>query len=206
MYAAGHVIARVPVGVLVELPHSCIRYGIRMLLGGKRIERRDKLNAGIPVERLERIVRTGFFQCAVFYMATLACERNVAVQRLAGLCIPACKCRAALEEGFACGDGAAAGNCRATITEERCTADGNKLTIAGDSTVQIDCSAARKIGHTTAAVCNERCAVCKRQGTVDLQSGLANLIAGIIAFNEDLPLDGHIAVCDNNRLGRGAVC
>ena len=83
MYAAGHVVARVPVGVLVELPHSCIRYGIRMLLGGKRIERRDKLNAGIPVERLERIVRTGFFQCAVFYMATLACERNVAVQRLA---------------------------------------------------------------------------------------------------------------------------
>ena len=56
MYAAGHVVARVPVGVLVELPHSCIRYGIRMLLGGKRIERRDKLNAGIPVERLERIV------------------------------------------------------------------------------------------------------------------------------------------------------
>ena len=98
MYAAGHVVARVPVGVLVELPHSCIRYGIRMLLGGKRIERRDKLNAGIPVERLERIVRTGFFQCAVFYMATLACERNVAVQRLAGLCIPACKCRAALVE------------------------------------------------------------------------------------------------------------
>lgn len=39
MYAAGHVVARVPVGVLVELPHSCIRYGIRMLLGGKRIER-----------------------------------------------------------------------------------------------------------------------------------------------------------------------
>ena len=193
-------------GVLIELPDTCVRYNVRMLPGGERIERWGERNAGLPVELLERIIRTGFFLCAVFYMAALACEYDVAVYRLAGLCIPACKCRAALEERFACGDGAAAGNCRATVTEERCTADGNKLTVAGDGTVQIDCSTACKIGHTTAAVCNERCTVCKRQGAVDLQSGLANLIAGIIAFNEDLPLDGHIAVCDNDRLGRGAVC
>ena len=118
--------------------------------------------------------------------------------------------RCALQEHFGHVNGAGACHSLVPGAKQHRTADGNQFSLAGNAAVvQLHSAAAVGIqcNVSTTAVGHQNRIVFQRQRSVfHFQRRLAfTCAAGLVALNEYLTLDGHVALCGNHSLIVGTV-
>ena len=172
---------------------------------------RGCLSAGFPVEVRQRVIGRAVHQrtvCNVLLVCFHSHTVCVCFARLCAFLMLISRC--ALQEHFGHVNGAGACHSLVPGAKQHRTADGNQFSLAGNAAVvQLHSAAAVGIqcNVSTTAVGHQNRIVFQRQRSVfHFQCRLAfTCAAGLVALNEYLTLDGHVALCGNHSLIVGTV-
>ena len=175
------------------------------------VQIRGCLSAGFPVQVCQRVIGRAVHQRTVCNVLLVCFHSHTACACFARLCaILMLISRCTLQEHF--GHINRAGTCHSLVpgAKQHRTADGNQFSFACNAAlVQLHSAAAAGIqcNVSTAAVGHQNRIICQRQGSVaHTQRSLSfHGAAGLIAPNEYLTLDSHVALCGNHSVIVGTV-